>query len=97
LRFVIDEQLRGHLRHAIRQYKSSGPYPFDAIWVGEPTDLPLGSPDPDILIWAENERQDLGLLRQENDGHPPATASADGPTFARRVSDSGRGSDRRHH
>lgn len=49
IRFVFDEQLR----HAVRKYNSYGPYPFDAVWVGEPPDLPLGSLDPDILIWAE--------------------------------------------
>jgi hypothetical protein len=28
---------------------------FDVVRVGDPPDLPLGSPDPDVLICAENQ------------------------------------------
>ena len=52
--FVLDENLRGKpIWHAIRQTRASGPIAVDAVRVGDPPDLPLGSGDPDILIWAE--------------------------------------------
>jgi len=34
-------------------------YPLDAVPVGEPVDLPLGSLAPDILAWAEREERIL--------------------------------------
>jgi hypothetical protein len=51
--YVIDEQLRGPLWQAIQSHNAKGIHLIDAIRVGDPPDLPLGSTDPDILIWAE--------------------------------------------
>jgi len=55
LRFVLDEHLRGPLWKAIRQHNASGAYPIDAMRVGDPPDLPSGTQDPDLLVWAERE------------------------------------------
>jgi hypothetical protein len=30
-------------------------WPFDAVRVGDPPDLPLGTIDPDVLLWAQRE------------------------------------------
>src|SRR5688500_2032312 len=56
LRFLLDEHMRGHpLWHAIRQHNARGVNALDVVRVGDPPDLPLGTPDPDILLWAERE------------------------------------------
>jgi hypothetical protein len=56
LRFVLDEHLRGGgLWQAIQQHNASGGYPLDVVRVGDPADLPLGTLDPDLLLWAERE------------------------------------------
>lgn len=56
LSYVLDEHLRrGRLWRAIQQHNAAGLYPFDAVQVGDPSDLPLGSTDPSILLWAERE------------------------------------------
>ena len=44
VRFVLDETLRGKpIWQAIRQHRASGPIAVDAVRVGDPRDLPLGS------------------------------------------------------
>jgi hypothetical protein len=55
LRFVLDEHLRGRLWWAIDRHNLGGGLPIDAVRVGDPPDLPLGTPDPDILLWAERD------------------------------------------
>lgn len=55
LSYVLDEHLRGRLWHAIQSHNARGPYLIDAVCVGDLPDLPLGSPDPDILAWAESK------------------------------------------
>ena len=55
LRFVLDENQRGLLWRAVVRHNEAGVYPLDAVRVGDPTDLPLGSTDPDILLWSERE------------------------------------------
>jgi hypothetical protein len=56
--FVLDENLRGGpLWPTICQHNLQGPYPIDTTRVGDPADLPLSTPDPDVLLWAErNDR-----------------------------------------
>jgi hypothetical protein len=52
--FVLDEHLRGKpIWHAIRRHHLVGGVPIDATRVGDPIDLPLGSSDPEILVWAD--------------------------------------------
>jgi hypothetical protein len=55
LRFLLDEHLRGPLCLAIRRHNAHGKLPIDAERVGDPPDLPLGSNDPTILLWAEKD------------------------------------------
>ena len=53
LRYLLDENQRGVLWHVIQRHNARGIDPLDAVRVGDPTDLPLGSEDPAILLWAE--------------------------------------------
>ena len=62
--FVLDENLRGKpLWRAIRHHNLSRGTRIDATRVGDPTDLPLGSPDSDILVWAD--RTDRIILTED--------------------------------
>jgi hypothetical protein len=66
LRFVLDENLRGGgLWQAIQQHNARGAQPIDVVRVGDPPDLPLGTADPDILLWAEREGRILVTLDQQ--------------------------------
>jgi hypothetical protein len=70
LRFVLDEQLRRVLWRAIQSHNGQGHLPIDVVRVGDPPDLPLGSLDPDILVWAEREGRILiSLDRRTLPGH----------------------------
>jgi hypothetical protein len=55
LTFLLDEHFRGLLGRAIQSHNRQSGYPIDALRVGDPPDLPLGSLDPDILLWTERE------------------------------------------
>ncbi len=55
LRYLLDEQLRGPLGRAVQWHNGRGIYPLDVVRVGDFGDLPLGSVDPAILLWAESE------------------------------------------
>jgi hypothetical protein len=55
LSFVLDEHLRGPLWQAILRNDLRGGEVLDVVRVGDPPDLPLGSQDPEILLWAERE------------------------------------------
>jgi hypothetical protein len=55
LRFLLDEHLRGPLWLAIQRHNVRGGLPIDVARVGDEPDLPLGSDDPTILLWAERE------------------------------------------
>ena len=59
IRFLVDEHLRGPLWHALASHNQRGAYPLDVVRVGDPADLPQGSTDRDILVWAERERRIL--------------------------------------
>ncbi len=63
LRFLLDEHLRGPLWSAIERHNVRGGLLIDAVRVGDPPDLPLGTDDPTILLWAE--REDRILLTQD--------------------------------
>jgi hypothetical protein len=52
--FLLDEHLRGKpMWHAIRRHNPSRGLLIHATRVGDPGDLPLGSADAAILVWAE--------------------------------------------
>ncbi len=54
LRFLLDEHFRGDLWRAILHHNARSMVPIDAVRVGDPPDLPLSTPDADILAWAEH-------------------------------------------
>jgi hypothetical protein len=59
LRYVLDEQLRRALWRATQQYNAAGVAPIDVVRVGGPADPPLGTVDPDLLLWAESQNRIL--------------------------------------
>ena len=60
--FLLDEQMRGKpLWHALRRLTLTGTVGVDVLRVGDLPDLPLGTSDPDILIWAEPRRSNPGF------------------------------------
>jgi hypothetical protein len=64
LRYLLDENLRGGpLWQAIQQHNAHGADLLDATRVGDPADLPLGSSDSYILLWAE--RADCVLVSSD--------------------------------
>jgi uncharacterized protein (DUF362 family) len=62
LRYLLDENLRGVLWRAIQRHNALSVYAIDLVQVGDPPDLPLGSLDPDILLWAERQGRILVSL-----------------------------------
>jgi hypothetical protein len=53
----LDEDLRGILWPYLVRHNARGIDAIDIVRVGDLPDLPLGSADPDILIWCErNDR-----------------------------------------
>jgi hypothetical protein len=55
LRYLLDENARGVLWHAIVRHNSTSQSQLDVVCVGDVDDLPLASQDPDNLRWAERE------------------------------------------
>ena len=53
VRYLLDEHFRGELWTAILHHNATSPDPIDVVRVGDPPDLPLSTPDSDILQWAE--------------------------------------------
>src|SRR5262245_36674214 len=54
LLYLLDENLRGGaLWHALQRHNALGANPIDVVRVGDPPDLPCGTPDPQVLLWAE--------------------------------------------
>src|SRR6516225_3753842 len=53
LRYLFDEHLRGELWRAVGTHNAHAADALDVVRVGDPSDLPLSSSDPDILLWAE--------------------------------------------
>ena len=50
---VLDEHLRGPIWLAFCQHNTIGVNPVDVTRVGDPPDLPRGTKDPELLLWAE--------------------------------------------
>jgi hypothetical protein len=53
LRYVFDENLRGPLWAAVCRANARRTEPVDITRVGDEADLPLGTSDPELLLWAE--------------------------------------------
>jgi hypothetical protein len=67
-KFILDENLRGLLWRAIQLHNRRVGHFLDVVRVGDPPDLPLGSDDPAILLWAE--REDRILLSLDRNTMP---------------------------
>src|SRR5689334_20185895 len=52
LRYLLDEHFRGDIWRAILHHNALSSNPIDVVRVGDPPDLPLSTPDFDILDWA---------------------------------------------
>ena len=59
VRFLIDENLLDRLSRAVTRHNAGGICPIDAVQVGDIPDLPRGSDDREILLWAEREERIL--------------------------------------
>jgi hypothetical protein len=59
LRFLIDENQRRRLFALIQRMNQREVTPIDAVQVGDSPDLPLGTGDLDVLLWAEREQRIL--------------------------------------
>ena len=55
LRYLLDENARGTLWHAIVRHNATTVETLEVVCVGDVDELPLASMDPDILRWAERE------------------------------------------
>jgi hypothetical protein len=53
LAFLLDENLRGPLWHGIQHHNAQGVDVLDVVCVGEQNAPPLGTLDPDLLLWSE--------------------------------------------
>src|SRR5437016_2699361 len=53
LRYLVDENLRGPFWSALARANAEHHAPIEITCVGEYNAPPLGSKDPEILIWAE--------------------------------------------
>jgi hypothetical protein len=62
LAYVFDENMPGRLYRAVQRHNRRGLHLLDVVRVGDLPDLPRGSDDPSILIWAERERRILVTL-----------------------------------
>ncbi len=70
LAFLLDEHLRGDLWDHVQSHNRASDLLIDAERIGDPRDLPLGTKDPEVLIWAdENERIVLSRDFRTMPGH----------------------------
>lgn len=51
LAFLLDENLRGALWNAVQQHNTAGVDVLDVLRVGDPPAPPLGTLDPNLLVW----------------------------------------------
>ena len=59
LGFLLDEHLRGPLWTMIQRHNLSSDLQLDIVRVGDIADLPLGTLDGELLLWAEHENRIL--------------------------------------
>src|SRR3954454_3099628 len=68
--FLLDEQSRGPLWQAIQRHNALGLDVLDVLRVGDAPAPPLGTPDPDLLLWCEaNGRVFISEDRKTMPGH----------------------------
>jgi len=66
---------RGILWKAIQFHNSNGINLLDVVRVGDPPALPLGTADPDHLLWAEQAGRIIVTMDKNHDAWPPRAAS----------------------
>ena len=81
LRYVLDENLRGPLWGLISRHNQKGNNPIDVVRVGDSNAMPLGTKDPELLRWAEEEGRILISHDKPHDAQPSRTALGCGPSF----------------
>jgi hypothetical protein len=59
LLYALDEDLRGQLWRYMLRHNARGLDPIDVVRVGDVEELPLGTKDPEILLWCEAQRRIL--------------------------------------
>ena len=59
LAYLLDEHLRGPLWRAVRRHNAKSRDSIDVVRVGDPDAPPLGTLDPDLLLWVEEARRVL--------------------------------------
>ena len=59
LAFLLDENQRGMIWLHVERHNRKGSYPLDALRIGDPPDLPLGTADPELLLWGEKHERIL--------------------------------------
>ena len=59
LTYLLDEHVRGLLWRHVQRHNALGHPWVDAARVGDSSDLPLGTLDPEIIAWAEREQRIL--------------------------------------
>jgi hypothetical protein len=75
--FLLDENLRGPLWHAVQQHNAQGVNVIDVLCVGDPPAPALGTADPDLLLWCEaNGRVLVSRDRRTMPGHFAAHLNA---------------------
>ena len=91
LRYLLDENVSHVLWKAVQRHNLRTAWsPIDVARVGDAQDLPLGSQDPAILIWAQREdrvfiSQDRGTLARHLAAHIAAGHRYPGIIFPRKV------------
>jgi hypothetical protein len=55
LKYVLDENLRGPLWSLFTRHNRKGDHPVDIVRVGDRDSVSLGTGDPELLRWAEDE------------------------------------------
>ena len=63
--YLLDEHLRGPMWRAVRRHNSSSRWPIDVERVGDPETPPLGTLDPELLLWSEAARRIIVTLDKE--------------------------------
>ncbi len=74
LAFLLDEHLRGPLWTVALRHNLNTEFPLDVVRIGDVGDLPLGTSDADLLLWAERENrilvtEDRRTMSQHLDNH----------------------------
>ena len=91
-KFLVDECVEAVLLDLIVKHNQSGGARVEAIRVGDRADLPLGTADPDLLRWAEENgyiivSRDVSALRTHFGHHLSAGGHCPGLFLMRAMTD----------